>query len=324
MKIAMICNELYQHRPSWVNTSDRLKKAYCEKWGWDCLLLEENPHPDLHPVWSKPRVLLDRIDDYDWLVWMDADAMPVNMNVDIAGWLEEISTMNDDKSDDKYDGKGMTEKKSVSVIEDESTDKTEKSVKKSRKSTKKSEKVDKNDEKYDGNNSPSYHCHSFRHRINTVKSTTYEEYDGNDAIFSFKNEKINKKNDQKEVEILRHSPSYSKIVCSTDILGLNFGVFAVPCNEFGKAFLEELESHCHDEKYQRRFKEQQCVMDMIAEHPDWLLEPPRSIGWNTYLNIYGRAEEPNRYFDGAWCIHLPGIKNETLREIYVNQIEAML
>lgn len=307
MKIAMICNSLYDKRPAWLATTERLKKQYCEKWGWDCLLLNENPHPDLHPVWSKPRVMLDRIDKYDWLVWMDADAMPVNMNIDIAAYL---STLTNDAT--------ISE---ISVRDDMSQ---KKSVRKSRKSTKKSEKVDKNDEKYDGELFPSDHCQAICHRLNTIKSTTYEKYDGNDAIFTLRDEKNIKKNDQKGLEILRHSSSFSKIVCSTDILGLNFGVFAIPCNSFGKYFLELLDSHSHDDKYQRRFREQQCAMDIFAEHPDWLLEPPRSLGWNTYLNIYGRTTEPNRYFDGAWCIHIPGVKNDTLREIYINQIEAML
>lgn len=87
MKIAIVTNALYNPFPEYAVITNKLKRQYCGLHGIDYLYGESNVHPELHPMWCKPRIMLDAIKNYDWLVWMDADAAPVGMEFDIGKFL---------------------------------------------------------------------------------------------------------------------------------------------------------------------------------------------------------------------------------------------
>ena len=87
MRIAIVTNCVYRKEPEYVGYTDGYKRRYCDKWGIDYLRTNDDIHPDNPPAWSKPAIMLRSIRDYDWLVWMDADAAPVDMDVDIKKFL---------------------------------------------------------------------------------------------------------------------------------------------------------------------------------------------------------------------------------------------
>lgn len=86
MRISIVTNTIYRKEPSYVAITDELKTEWCSAHGVEYIRSSYNPHPDLHPVWCKPSVLLRFFAGRDWLVWMDADAAPVG-DVVLAGLL---------------------------------------------------------------------------------------------------------------------------------------------------------------------------------------------------------------------------------------------
>ena len=73
----------------YVAITDSLKAYYCRiHENVDFICSKENPHPDRDPHFCKFAMLLYAfLKGYDWAVWMDADAAPVNMDFDIAEYL---------------------------------------------------------------------------------------------------------------------------------------------------------------------------------------------------------------------------------------------
>lgn len=201
MKIAIVTNAIYKPLPRYVRLADEQKRRYCDKWGLDYVRKTENPHPDLHPVWCKPSVLLSLIDRYDWLVWMDCDAMPTNFDFDLAGFLAGVG---------------------------------------------------------------------------------------------------------------------ERVVMIRDINGWNNGVFSLPCTSAGRRWLEDVESHCRDARYQRGFREQQAMADSFAGEWGWLVEePPERIGWNDYMAaLYHREGDRNVWSERSWVLHLPAVGNDERANIF--------
>lgn len=196
MKIGMVSNAIYNIDPPYICHTDNIKRTYCSKWGIDYLRTNQNPHPELHPVWCKPKVLMQYLDKYDWLVWVDMDAAPVGMHFNIEEFLSSVG---------------------------------------------------------------------------------------------------------------------DRCVMIKDINGWNNGVFAFPCSANGKAWIEDIESHCHDLVYQRRFREQQCMSDSFdREWSEFVYQPPKEIGWNSYPDVYAYANRWNPYRDGHFMLHLPGVKDKSM------------
>ena len=80
------------------------------------------------------------------------------------------------------------------------------------------------------------------------------------------------------------------VVMVKDIMGWNNGVFAVPGTDMAVKWMELVESHRNDDKYQKGFLEQWAMSDTfeLDEWRDFVVEPPREIGWNNYLELYGK------------------------------------
>lgn len=76
---------------NYVDVTDALKSHYCRRHNdVDFLCSKENPHPGRDPHFCKFSMLLYAfLKGYDWAVWMDADAAPVNMDFDIAEYLSK-------------------------------------------------------------------------------------------------------------------------------------------------------------------------------------------------------------------------------------------
>ena len=91
MNICLFTNSIYDELPAYVLVSDQQKRKYAELHGIDFVSTRLNPRPDSHPVWCKPMLCAWMLQQYDWVVWMDADAMPVNMDFDLAGYLGAVN-----------------------------------------------------------------------------------------------------------------------------------------------------------------------------------------------------------------------------------------
>jgi len=64
------------------------KRAYCERWGYDFACFEGTLDPERPPAWSKVLFVRSLLDRYDWVFWLDADALVMNPDVALEGLLD--------------------------------------------------------------------------------------------------------------------------------------------------------------------------------------------------------------------------------------------
>ncbi len=97
MKVALCSCFIPEHNVNpaeydYVSVTDSLKAFYCRTHeGVDFVCSKENPHPGRDPHFCKfSMILYAFLKGYDWAIWMDADAAPVNMSFDIADYLSRF------------------------------------------------------------------------------------------------------------------------------------------------------------------------------------------------------------------------------------------
>lgn len=64
------------------------KKAYAERWGYAFECVRDYPR-DVHPSWHKLKMLNDRIDHYEAIVWLDADSVITNAGINVMGLADK-------------------------------------------------------------------------------------------------------------------------------------------------------------------------------------------------------------------------------------------
>ena len=79
-KIAIIGvhDEKYEEIGKWAHIN---KKAYAKKHGYDCFLYNTNLDIKRPPYWSKIIAILNHLDDYEWLLFLDSDALIMNFEI---------------------------------------------------------------------------------------------------------------------------------------------------------------------------------------------------------------------------------------------------
>ena len=90
MKHCIYTNALYDEMPDYAYVSQRQKEKYAKTHHIDYIQTSLNPRPDSHPVWCKPILCAWLLQQYDWVTWIDVDAMPVNMEFSLPEYLENI------------------------------------------------------------------------------------------------------------------------------------------------------------------------------------------------------------------------------------------
>ena len=111
-----------------------------------------------------------------------------------------------------------------------------------------------------------------------------------------------------------------KVVMQKDKLKWNAGVFAVSNGARTRKWLEKIYEMRTVPKYNRGWREQQAMIDSFKCGWEDVVEvPPKGIGWNSYLPIYGRNDDPNLYGDGHWCLHIPGKPDSIRNRIFRNE-----
>lgn len=209
MKIAILTNALYNSLPEYVAITDVMKCMYCGRHGIEYVRMAANPHPELHAVWQKPRLMLDIMRNHDWTVWVDCDAAPINMVFDLEKYLSSVG---------------------------------------------------------------------------------------------------------------------DHVVMMKDIMGFNAGVFAVPGTDRGVKWMTYIESIRNEKRYQTGFREQNAIADSFGmdEWRDFVVEPPREIGWNNYLELYGKRGDPNLVVRGSWMLHIPCCDDVNRGNIFRNFMKALI
>lgn len=88
MRIALVT--LYDNKCfDYAKYSDISKKEYCKKFGYDFVLFKDLFYKDRHPVWSKIPAVLKIIKSYDYVFWVDADAIISNLNFNVSTLFDD-------------------------------------------------------------------------------------------------------------------------------------------------------------------------------------------------------------------------------------------
>lgn len=96
MKVALctcfIPPEGMKHHEDYCSITDEIKKLYCRRHpDVEFLYSRETPHEGRDPHFCKFGMLIYALSQgYDWAIWMDADAAPVNMDADVAKFLSSL------------------------------------------------------------------------------------------------------------------------------------------------------------------------------------------------------------------------------------------
>ncbi len=69
--------------------TNQFKTSYCALHGYDYVFISSENKGRGHPRWEKPRAALKLLPCYDVLVWIDADAAPVNFSIPIDNYLKD-------------------------------------------------------------------------------------------------------------------------------------------------------------------------------------------------------------------------------------------
>lgn len=91
MKIG-ICNfsigDAYKEKVKWTTVN---KKSYCSKHGYD-FIDDETVYDVSKPIpWSKIKLLIKYIDQYDYLVWIDSDILIMNLSITLESLIKKYS-----------------------------------------------------------------------------------------------------------------------------------------------------------------------------------------------------------------------------------------
>jgi hypothetical protein len=62
--------------------------AYARRWGWDLVLSTEDLAHGRPLAWAKVPFIRELLDDYEWILWIDADAVFVDLDADIGAEQE--------------------------------------------------------------------------------------------------------------------------------------------------------------------------------------------------------------------------------------------
>lgn len=69
------------------------KQQYCEKWGYDFICNCGTLDPERPPAWSKILLLRKLLDSYDWLYWIDTDALIMNPETSLEDIIDDRYSM---------------------------------------------------------------------------------------------------------------------------------------------------------------------------------------------------------------------------------------
>ena len=81
----------YTLTPDWKELGDftaSTLKEYANRYGYDCRVFTDGFDVSRHPSWSKVLFVKDVLPEYEWIWWLDADAVITNYRIDIGKFVE--------------------------------------------------------------------------------------------------------------------------------------------------------------------------------------------------------------------------------------------
>lgn len=67
----------------------KINKVYCQKYGYDLIKSSHRFYKDRNPHWEKFPMILNHINNYDYVVWIDADAFFYNISPPIKNLINK-------------------------------------------------------------------------------------------------------------------------------------------------------------------------------------------------------------------------------------------
>lgn len=64
-------------------------ERYAERWGWDLVLSTEDLADGRPAPWAKVPLLRSLLDEYEWVLWLDADVVIVDLDADISEKIQD-------------------------------------------------------------------------------------------------------------------------------------------------------------------------------------------------------------------------------------------
>lgn len=94
MTIALVSIAAYGNNlPDFVRVFAKHQEEYCRKYGIKYVQYNEAILRDKSPHWSKFPAVRKELDECaDWVIWMDADAFPINKDKSIENYLNTVRT----------------------------------------------------------------------------------------------------------------------------------------------------------------------------------------------------------------------------------------
>jgi hypothetical protein len=79
----------------------KINKLYCEKYGFDIIFENNRHYTNRHPAWERLPLILNNITNYDYVIWIDADAFFYVDSPNIVNLIEKYKDKNIIFSNDK-------------------------------------------------------------------------------------------------------------------------------------------------------------------------------------------------------------------------------
>lgn len=98
-KILVLQDGAYKTYPEYGVYSNKINKAYCDKWGYEYKLIKYDTLDTMPPYWLKVKDLKDQLPNYDAVLYVDMDAVITDFDSSIDGLLDYIDTKQNSKSD---------------------------------------------------------------------------------------------------------------------------------------------------------------------------------------------------------------------------------
>lgn len=95
MKIAVV-SYATKNREWLYSITNPVKQAYCFKHGYDFLFSNEQSFIDRPPAWSKLSHIQNALPNYDWVMWIDDDAMFANHDIGLESIIETYGSSGKD------------------------------------------------------------------------------------------------------------------------------------------------------------------------------------------------------------------------------------
>ena len=88
---------------SYSQLAEQINENYAQKWGYD-FHVQYHRESDRAPQWDKVKVISNKLSEYDYIFWIDSDAIITNYNIQLERFINKAPNKNILICDDKPNG----------------------------------------------------------------------------------------------------------------------------------------------------------------------------------------------------------------------------